>query len=109
MLGSCQGSGNRYRLLADYTFMAQRFDSIQSVVADLQKGKMVIVVDDPDRENEGDLIMAAQFITPDGGQFHGQARPRPDLRAHHFRAPQATGHRANGPRKTARTLRPISR
>jgi 3,4-dihydroxy 2-butanone 4-phosphate synthase/GTP cyclohydrolase II len=44
--------------------MPQRFNSIESVVADLQKGKMVIVVDDADRENEGDLIMAAQFVTP---------------------------------------------
>jgi 3,4-dihydroxy 2-butanone 4-phosphate synthase/GTP cyclohydrolase II len=42
----------------------QRFNSIESVVADLRKGKMVIVVDDADRENEGDLIVAAQFVTP---------------------------------------------
>lgn len=55
--------------------MAQRFNSIESVIADLQKGKMVIVVDDPDRENEGDLIMAAQFITPAAVNFmvtHGR-------------------------------------
>jgi 3,4-dihydroxy 2-butanone 4-phosphate synthase/GTP cyclohydrolase II len=44
--------------------MKQRFNSIESVVADLRKGKMVIVVDDADRENEGDLIMAAQHATP---------------------------------------------
>src|SRR3954471_15498991 len=44
--------------------MKQTFNSIESVIADLQKGKMVIVVDDADRENEGDLIMAAQFVTP---------------------------------------------
>jgi 3,4-dihydroxy 2-butanone 4-phosphate synthase/GTP cyclohydrolase II len=44
--------------------MAQRFNSIESVVGDLQRGKMVIVVDDADRENEGDLIMAAQFVSP---------------------------------------------
>ena len=44
--------------------MAQRFDSIDSVIADLQKGRMVIVVDDADRENEGDLFMAAQSVTP---------------------------------------------
>ncbi len=43
--------------------MAQKFDSIESVIADLQRGKMVIVVDDADRENEGDLIMAAQFVS----------------------------------------------
>ena len=43
--------------------MTQRFNSIESVVADLQRGKLVIVVDDADRENEGDVIMAAQFVT----------------------------------------------
>jgi 3,4-dihydroxy 2-butanone 4-phosphate synthase / GTP cyclohydrolase II len=40
------------------------FDTIESVVADLRAGKMVIVVDDADRENEGDLIMAAERVTP---------------------------------------------
>lgn len=34
------------------------------MIADLKKGKMVIVVDDADRENEGDLILAGQFVTP---------------------------------------------
>jgi 3,4-dihydroxy 2-butanone 4-phosphate synthase/GTP cyclohydrolase II len=53
----------------------QKFDSIEAVVADLQKGRMVIVVDDADRENEGDLIMAAQFVTPTAVNFmakHGR-------------------------------------
>lgn len=49
--------------------MKQRFDSIDAVIADLQRGKMVIVVDDADRENEGDLIMAAQFVTPAAVNF----------------------------------------
>ena len=39
--------------------MKKPFDSIESVVADIRKGKMVIVVDDEERENEGDLIRAA--------------------------------------------------
>jgi 3,4-dihydroxy 2-butanone 4-phosphate synthase/GTP cyclohydrolase II len=43
--------------------MKNAFNTIESVIADLQKGRMVIVVDDADRENEGDLIMAAQFVT----------------------------------------------
>lgn len=47
----------------------QQFDSIDSVIADLRKGRMVIVTDDADRENEGDLIMAAQFITPQAVNF----------------------------------------
>src|SRR3954463_10874580 len=55
--------------------MKQKFDSIEAVVADLRKGKMVIVVDDADRENEGDLIMAAECVTPAAVNFmakHGR-------------------------------------
>ena len=55
--------------------MAQQFNSIEAVVADLQRGRMVIVVDDADRENEGDLIMAAQFVTAGAVTFmakHGR-------------------------------------
>ena len=44
--------------------MKKTFDSIEAVIADLRKGRMVIVVDDADRENEGDLIMAAERVTP---------------------------------------------
>ena len=40
------------------------FDDIPSVLADLRRGKLVIVVDDEDRENEGDLILAAEKATP---------------------------------------------
>jgi 3,4-dihydroxy 2-butanone 4-phosphate synthase/GTP cyclohydrolase II len=42
---------------------SQPFDDIPSVIADLKKGKLVIVVDDEDRENEGDLILAAEKAT----------------------------------------------
>jgi len=55
--------------------MKYHFDSIESVIADVGKGKMVIVVDDPGRENEGDLIMAAQYVTPAAVNFmakHGR-------------------------------------
>jgi 3,4-dihydroxy 2-butanone 4-phosphate synthase/GTP cyclohydrolase II len=55
--------------------MAMKFNSIESVVADLRAGKMVIVVDDADRENEGDLILAAQSVTPECVNFmakHGR-------------------------------------
>ena len=45
------------------------FDAIESVVGDLRKGKMVIMVDDADRENEGDLIMAAEYATPEANNF----------------------------------------
>jgi 3,4-dihydroxy 2-butanone 4-phosphate synthase / GTP cyclohydrolase II len=43
--------------------MKKTFDSIESVAADLRDGKMVIVVDDADRENEGDLILAGECVT----------------------------------------------
>jgi len=49
--------------------MKKSFDSIEAVVTDLRKGKMVIVVDDADRENEGDLVMAAQHVTPGAVNF----------------------------------------
>src|SRR5947208_11282341 len=55
--------------------MKKQVDSIESVVADLRKGKMVIVVDDADRENEGDLVMAAEHATPEAINFmakHGR-------------------------------------
>jgi 3,4-dihydroxy 2-butanone 4-phosphate synthase/GTP cyclohydrolase II len=49
--------------------MKKIFNNIESVVAEIRKGKIVIVVDDADRENEGDLICAAQFVTPAAVNF----------------------------------------
>lgn len=46
-----------------------KLDSIDEAIEDLRKGKFVIVVDDEDRENEGDLIMAAEMVTPDHVNF----------------------------------------
>ena len=46
-----------------------KLDSIEEAIADFRKGKFVIVVDDEDRENEGDLIVAAQTITPEQVNF----------------------------------------
>lgn len=46
-----------------------KLDSIESALADFREGKMVIVVDDEDRENEGDLIVAAEKITPEQVNF----------------------------------------
>ena len=51
------------------------FATIDDAIADIRQGKMVVVVDDEDRENEGDLTMAAQFVTPDAINFmakHGR-------------------------------------
>ena len=46
-----------------------RLDSIEEAIEEFRNGKMVIVVDDEDRENEGDLIMAAEKITPEDVNF----------------------------------------
>ena len=63
------------RLLCREEYMPKAFNTIESVIADVQRGKMVIVVDDADRENEGDLILAAQFVDPASVNFmakHGR-------------------------------------
>ncbi len=46
-----------------------RLDAIEEAIADFREGKFVIVVDDEDRENEGDLIVAAEKITPEQVNF----------------------------------------
>ncbi len=45
------------------------FATIEEAIDDVREGRMVVVVDDPDRENEGDLVIAAQFATPDAVNF----------------------------------------
>jgi 3,4-dihydroxy 2-butanone 4-phosphate synthase/GTP cyclohydrolase II len=54
------------------------FASIPEALEELKRGKMIIVVDDPDRENEGDLIMPGETCTPDAMNFmikHGRGVP----------------------------------
>jgi 3,4-dihydroxy 2-butanone 4-phosphate synthase/GTP cyclohydrolase II len=46
-----------------------KFATIEEALEDIAAGRMVVVVDDEDRENEGDLVMAAQFVTPDAINF----------------------------------------
>lgn len=46
-----------------------KLDSIEEAIADFKAGKMLIVVDDEDRENEGDIIVAAEKITPEQVNF----------------------------------------
>lgn len=49
--------------------MENRFNTIEEAIEDLRNGKIIIVVDDPDRENEGDLICAAEFATTENVNF----------------------------------------
>ncbi|MBM4067305.1 MAG: 3,4-dihydroxy-2-butanone-4-phosphate synthase, partial [Planctomycetes bacterium] len=46
-----------------------RFNTIQEVVEDLKQGKMIILVDDANRENEGDITIAAEKVTPEAINF----------------------------------------
>src|SRR5437588_682462 len=51
------------------TSLRTAYSTIEEALEDIAEGKMVVVVDDEDRENEGDLVMAAQFVTPDAINF----------------------------------------
>ncbi|MCA8938697.1 MAG: 3,4-dihydroxy-2-butanone-4-phosphate synthase, partial [Planctomycetes bacterium] len=48
---------------------AEAFSPIERVIEDLAAGKMVVVLDDADRENEGDLVMAADKVSKDSINF----------------------------------------
>ena len=47
----------------------QKFNTIEEAVEDLRQGKVIVVVDDPDRENEGDVICAAKYATAENVNF----------------------------------------
>ena len=57
------------------------FAPIEDAVAAIARGEIVVVVDDEDRENEGDLIMAAEFATPESDRVLPPPHLRRDLRA----------------------------
>jgi 3,4-dihydroxy 2-butanone 4-phosphate synthase/GTP cyclohydrolase II len=70
--GGCDGNGIGVIIQAPEAF---QFDTIDDVLRDIAAGKIVIVTDDADRENEGDLIMAAEKATPQAINFmtlHGR-------------------------------------
>src|SRR5437588_9844353 len=57
------------------TEAAPKFATVEEAVEEIRQGHMVILVDDEDRENEGDLTMAAEKITPEAINFmavHGR-------------------------------------
>src|SRR5947199_10008389 len=72
-----QSSSGRNGIVAMIAKAAEtfQFDAIDDVLSDIAKGRMVIVTDDADRENEGDLVMAAEKVTPEAVNFmatHGR-------------------------------------
>jgi 3,4-dihydroxy 2-butanone 4-phosphate synthase/GTP cyclohydrolase II len=69
---------------------------VEDIVADMRAGRIVILVDEEDRENEGDLVLAADHVTPGSHQLHGALWPRPDLPDAHARALRAAQAAAHG-------------
>jgi 3,4-dihydroxy 2-butanone 4-phosphate synthase/GTP cyclohydrolase II len=55
--------------LEPHTAADAAFATVEEAVEDIRRGKFVVVVDAPDRENEGDLVIAAQFATPEAINF----------------------------------------
>ena len=46
-----------------------KFHSPEEMIEDIRQGKMVLLVDDEDRENEGDLVLAADHVTPESVSY----------------------------------------
>src|SRR5277367_2347291 len=55
--------------LSGKTPFASSLNSVDEILTDLRAGRMVLILDDEDRENEGDLIMAAEYATPESMAF----------------------------------------
>ena len=51
----------------------KEFNSVEEVIEAVRGGKIVVVMDDEDRENEGDVICAAEFATPENVNFMQKA------------------------------------
>jgi len=62
-------SSSESRAVGEVSGESSPFDTIEEALEDIRRGRMVIVTDDEDRENEGDLVMAAQFVTPEAINF----------------------------------------
>ena len=54
--------------------MKSNLSPITEIVKDLSDGKMVVIVDDERRENEGDLVFCASSVSPQKNKFHGKVR-----------------------------------
>ena len=75
-----------------------KLNTIEEAIEDIREGKLLIVVDDEDRENEGDFICAAELITPEIVNFmatHGRGlicAPIPEERCEELELDMMVGH-----------------
>ena len=73
--GRCARPGEQMRAFAAREHAAMTLATTPEIVAELKAGRMVVLVDEEDRENEGDLVFAADFVTPEKINFmakHGR-------------------------------------
>ena len=70
--------------------------TIEEILKELKDGKMIILVDDEDRENEGDLTMAAEKATPEAINFMATYGSWPHLLTHGLRAARKIKASSNG-------------
>jgi len=52
----------------------KKINTIEEAIEDIRSGKIVLIIDDPDRENEGDLVCAAEFATQENVNFMASHR-----------------------------------
>ena len=60
----------------------RKFDTVEQALEELKKGKIILVTDDEDRENEGDFICAAEFATTENLNFmatYGKGFCQPEM------------------------------
>jgi len=72
-----------------------RSPDVTTAIEEIRAGRMVVVVDDEDRENEGDLTLAAEKVTPEAINFMARFGPRPDLPDHDRGAARTSAARAH--------------
>ena len=89
--------------------MGKRVAKIENALEDIRAGKIVIVVDDEDRENEGDFIMAAEKATAQAINFMARYGARVDLLARNARPPQRSRLGYDGQYQHRATRHPVHR
>jgi len=83
------------------------FTPIEEAIEEIKQGKMVIVVDDEDRENEGDFVMAAEKVTPEAINFMSKygrgliCMPCDPNRLDELKIPSMVSHNSGAPHETA--------
>lgn len=73
-----------------------KLNTIEEAIEDFKAGNFVIVVDDEDRENEGDLIIAAEQITPEKVKLHAETCTWCAVRSYYGVSLQGTGSAPSG-------------